>query len=71
VLFILQDQGLDFVPGGLRLSGAEYRDSSKPLQRRLKQLGAGSLAAGLEVVARSEGERNELAAQLGCEPAVR
>ncbi|KAI3427944.1 hypothetical protein D9Q98_006334 [Chlorella vulgaris] len=69
MLAILKDQGLDFVPGGLRLSGAEYRDSSKPLQRRLKQLGAGSLAAGLEVVARSEGERNELAAQLGCEPA--
>lgn len=65
-----QGQGLDCVPGTLRLAGPDYRDGSKALQRRLKQLGGGSLAVGLQAVAAGEEEQQELARTLDAEPEV-
>lgn len=59
------------MPGGPRLPAPDYVDGSKALQRRLRQLGAGSLAAGFQALAGAEEVQREVAAMLGCKPEVR
>lgn len=64
-------QGLESGPGGPRLPAPDsFPDGSKSLQRRLRQLGAGSLAAGFQAVAGAEEVQRELAALLGCKAEV-
>ena len=59
------------VPGAARLPPPEYRHGApKALHRRLRQLGGGSLGAGVALVAGSDEEQRQLAAVLGAEPEV-
>lgn len=67
-----QESGLDRL-SLLRLPLADYptgASAARALNRRLRQLGGGSLREGLAVVATSEEEQRSLAAALGVEPEV-
>jgi hypothetical protein len=56
---------VDTLPNGRQLTYGEYRDSSRPLRRLLKQLGSGSLEAGMNVVLTQEEARNSVSQLIG------
>lgn len=65
-----QGEGLACLPSLARLPAPDVHNGSRAVHRRLRQLGAGRLAAGLALLARDEDEQCKLAAALGVEPQV-
>lgn len=62
---------LDHVAGRKPLGYGDYRDATKPLRRMLKQLGAGSMEAGLRCLAHDDhGHAEEVAKIVGVAPQV-
>lgn len=66
----LQDDGLACLPSLGRLAVPDVHNGARTVHRRLRQLGSGSLTAGLSVLAGSEDEQRKLADVLGVEPQV-
>jgi len=60
-----QTEKVDTLPNGRQLTYGEYRDSSRPLRRLLKQLGSGSLEAGMNVVLTQEEARSSVSQLIG------
>ena len=50
----MQAEKIDTLPNGRQLTYGEYKDSSRPLRRLLKQLGSGSMEAGMTNVITDE-----------------
>ncbi len=65
-----QDEGMACLPGLARLPAPDVHNGARALRRRLRQLGSGSLAAGLALLAGNEDERCKLAESLGVDPQV-
>lgn len=61
---------MDSLSNQRRLAYGNYVDTSKPLRRKLKQLGAGSVEAGLRVVRNNEPALNEICALTDVEAPV-
>lgn len=62
MLEVMKALSLDHVAGRKPLGYGEYRDATKPLRRMLKQLGAGSMEAGLRCLAHDDhGHAEEVA----------
>lgn len=59
---------MDSLSNQRRLAYGNYVDASKPLRRKLKQLGAGSVEAGLRVVRTNEPALNEICALIDVSP---
>ena len=66
----LQAEKVDTLPNGRQLTYGEYRDMCRPLRRTLKQLGSGSLDAGLSAVMIREDAMNEVAQLIGIDKQV-
>ncbi|KAL4441547.1 hypothetical protein ABPG77_002051 [Micractinium sp. CCAP 211/92] len=64
----LKDEGMACLPGLARLPAPDVHNGARALRRRLRQLGSGSLAAGLALLAGNEDERCKLAESLGVDP---
>jgi len=59
------------LPTGRQLSYGAYHDQARPLRRVLKQVGAGSLDAGLAALRADEAALREVAAVVGVDPKAR
>ena len=66
-----QAERLDTLPTGRQLSYGAYHDQARPLRRVLKQVGAGSLEAGLAAVRADEAALREVSAVICLEPKAR
>ena len=66
-----QAERLDTLPTGRQLSYGAYHDQARPLRRVLKQVGAGSLEAGLAAVRSDEAALREVAATIAADPKAR
>ena len=66
-----QAERLDTLPTGRQLSYGAYHDQARPLRRVLKQVGAGSLEAGLAAVRADEAALREVAAVISLDPKAR
>ena len=61
---------MDTLPNGRQLTYGEYRDASRPLKRFLKQLGSGSLEAGLAFVLQHEDAQTSISQLIGIDKQV-
>ncbi|KAL4444340.1 hypothetical protein ABPG75_012077 [Micractinium tetrahymenae] len=61
---VLKGEGLACLPSLARLPAPEVHNGARTLHRRLRQLGSGSLAAGLALLAGDEDEQRKLAEAL-------
>lgn len=50
----VQEMLLDTLPNGRQLTYGEYKESSRPLRRLLKQIGSGSLDNGIDIIQSNE-----------------
>ena len=66
-----QAERLDTLPTGRQLSYGTYHDQARALRRVLKQVGAGSLDAGLAAVRADEAALREVAAVISLDPKAR
>ena len=62
---MLQRAKLDTLPNGRQLTFGEYKDSSRPLRRLLKQLGSGSLDVGMTAALNREDAQQSISQLLG------
>ncbi|KAK9838481.1 hypothetical protein WJX81_002091 [Elliptochloris bilobata] len=68
ILALLRAERLDTLQTGRQLSYGAYHDQARPLRRVLKQVGAGSLDAGLAAVRTDEAALREVAAVISADP---
>ena len=68
--FPVQREKVDTLPNGRQLTYGEYRDASRPLKRFLKQLGSGSLEAGLAFVLQHEDAQTSISQLIGIDKQV-
>ena len=66
-----QAERLDTLPTGRQLSYGAYHDQARALRRVLKQVGAGSLEAGLAAVRADEAALREVSAVISLDPKAR
>ena len=66
-----QAERLDTLPTGRQLSYGAYHDQTRALRRVLKQVGAGSLEAGLAAVRADEAALREVSAVISLDPKAR
>lgn len=67
----VQSEGMDQLGNQRRLDYGCYTDASKPLRRKLKQLGSGSVEGGLRACKASEAALVEVCGLMAVDPMVR
>ena len=66
----MQHEKVDTLQNGRQLTYGEYRDASRPLRRSLKQLGSGSLEAGLAFILQHEDAQASISQLIGVDKQV-